>query len=132
MQNGRLGHNALKRTGAVALAIVLAGSAILGGRRYVWCAPMAEARERCCCPHEPSEYDTVRIECCEDRVAPSLPSAEQSDPVMPPVASPLRTAVIAIALFYRGFVPRPVRSSAPLARGGPGERVHAIASVYLI
>jgi hypothetical protein len=115
-----------------ALALAVATSAFLGGRAYLWCAPMAEARARCCCPPRSADHDALRIECCDERVAPSLPSGVRAALDTPTIAPAPAVAVAAISEIGGALVRRPACAIGPLARAGPGERVHAILSVYLI
>jgi len=106
----------------------------VGGRAYVWCAPMAEARAHCCCPDAPSAHDAISVECCDDRITPSLPSTERgqaSSLAIPPAAL---VAVLALELLFAREVPPEAwrQRAIGAARAGPSERVHARASVYLI
>ena len=116
------------------LGLTLAVTSVLGGRGYVWCAPMAEARAHCCCPHRPAEHDAIRVDCCDDRTAPSLPSAERTASAAPFIAPSLRVAVLSLEEAFGCDALHDVTPGYALrtARAGPDQRVHASASVYLI
>jgi len=104
-------------------------TSILGGRAYVFCAPMGEARAHCCCPSDEEPGPALRVHCCDDHVTPSLPSAEH-DPrgapaalVLAPVAQIGAPALRAVARHSPG------RRSIG-ARAGP--RLHTLHSVFLL
>ena len=119
---------------ALAMGLAVALTALAGGRAYVWCAPMAEARAHCCCPSAPAAHDAIGADCCDDRLTPSLPSTERAQASTLAIAPPGLIAVLALELmFAREVAPdawrqRDIRA----ARAGPRQRVHARASVYLI
>jgi hypothetical protein len=121
-------------TTALAMGLAVALAVLGGGRAYVWCAPMAEARAHCCCPHAAAAHDAIRVDCCDDRVTPSLPSTERGQASTLAIAPPALVAVLALDLLFG----REAASDAShehairAARAGPRERLHARASVYLI
>jgi hypothetical protein len=126
---------------ALTAASVLALGAV-GGRAYLWCGPMEEARLHCCCPVDEDLEDVARIAraCCEPRRLGVLPDG--ADPrvaaldlvIAPPVSTSPSWAPPALeepplALAVVGRAPREIR---PPPRDGPGARVHARCSVYLL
>jgi hypothetical protein len=127
-------QSAIRRAGALGIAIAIALSAVIGGRAYVFCAPMAEARAHCCCPHRPVAHETIGIECCDDRVTPTLPSLERASLDAPAIPPAPVVAVLALdVLFARAAPVATIRErGVASARDGPGPRLHARASVYLI
>ncbi|MDQ3034448.1 MAG: hypothetical protein M3Y87_18715 [Myxococcota bacterium] len=115
------------------LATALAGAAVTAGWSFVVCAPMAEARMHCCCPPASRATDVIARTCCEDRSVPSLPGVDTHESTPKTFAAPL-LAVLPLALLLGGFeasaaeqAPRGVE-----ARAGPGERLHATHSVFLL
>lgn len=96
---------ALLRAGvAVATAALLLTSALFGGRVYLWCAPMRQAMERCCCeiPPDPAVVadagrQELRRSCCEARSLDVLPeaSAGAATPDVPPPAVLVELATLA-------------------------------------
>lgn len=77
-----LGLALLRAAIAAATAALLLTSALFGGRVYLWCAPMRQAMERCCCeiPPDPAAVadpgqQELRRSCCEARSLDVLPEA---------------------------------------------------------
>jgi hypothetical protein len=124
----------LARALALGLSLVVAASALFGGRAYVWCAPMAEARDHCCCPHGHDTHDAWRVDCCDDRQTPSLPSVERGATATADIPPAALVLVLALELAFLDPGPDGDERAYALraARAGPRERVHALHSVYLI
>lgn len=115
------------------LATALAGAAVTAGWSFVLCAPMAEARLHCCCPPASRATDVIARACCEDRSVPSVPQVESHESTPRTLAAPL-LAVLPLAMLLGGVeassierAPRGVE-----ARAGPGQRLHATHSVFLL
>ncbi|GAB4203513.1 MAG: hypothetical protein OHK0013_17660 [Sandaracinaceae bacterium] len=130
----------------LSIAVITAASALalgaVGGRAYLWCAPMEEARLHCCCPVDEDLEDVARIArtCCEPRAIGDL--LDGTDPriaslglvIAPPATEPVRWSPRlevepSLALAVPARRPREIR---PPPRDGPGERLHARCSVYLL
>lgn len=96
----------------------------LGGLSYVWCAPMARALLRSCCPSAEQHHGGPSIEqpCCEShRVAPLATFASHA-PVDPWIGPAPMVCLLALAvLFAAGAAPPAtrVRLRARQARAGP-------------
>jgi hypothetical protein len=126
---------------ALTAASVLALGAV-GGRAYLWCAPMEQARLHCCCPVDEDLEDVARIAraCCEPRALGELPDGTGPrvagvDLVLAPPTEPRASwtapALAELRLTLAVVPPRP-REIRPPPRDGPGARVHARCSVYLL
>jgi len=128
----------------VALATAASALALgaVGGRSYLWCEPMHEARLHCCCPlpdEDLADQDLVSVACCEPRTVADLPSgtdARAQAPVVPapPPALPV-VAMLEPPALDEGWLTAPSRRIAlpsQPARAGPGRRLHARCSVYLL
>lgn len=119
---------------AAALGFVLVSCAVLGGRAYVWCAPMGRALAHCCCAPAPTDHAALRTSCCDSRVSPSLPSADAGGMATPPVLPPLAFTLPVPDTTERRW-PRARGTGLPpvhAARAGPRLRLHARHSVYRI
>ncbi len=128
----------------VALATAASALALgaVGGRSYLWCEPMHEARLHCCCPlpdEDLADQDLLSTACCEPRTVADLPygtDALAQAPIIPapPPALPL-VAMGELPEPDEGWLAAPSRRiglpSQP-ARAGPGSRLHARCSVYLL
>lgn len=118
---------------AAAFAVLFAVAATAQGWSYLWCAPMQQARMSCCCPTS-HDHDAIRGVCCDQRTIPALERVDLTS--SPPAAAdaPL-VAILPRSLLYPAATP--VRTSVDrwidgAARAGPGRRVHAAHSVYLL
>jgi hypothetical protein len=114
----------------------------VGGRAYLWCAPMGEARLHCCCPAPDEDLEDAPLvsrACCEPRTVGELLDATDAriaaldlvgapPPSLPRiVGAPLLEPELDARL-----APQPPRRARHPARAGPGRRLHAQVSVYLL
>lgn len=115
----------------------------VGGRAYLWCAPMAEARMHCCCPAPDEDLEDAPLvsrACCEPRTVGELLDGTDVrvaalDVVGAP--APLAPRLVSVpAAVERDASARvataPPRRARHPARAGPGRRLHAQVSVYLL
>lgn len=98
------GKALLRAAIAAATAALLLTSALFGGSVYLWCAPMRQAMERCCCeiPPDPAVVvdpgqQELRRSCCEARSLDVLPEASGGEPApdVPPPAVLVELAILA-------------------------------------
>ncbi|MBZ0115787.1 MAG: hypothetical protein K8H88_02245 [Sandaracinaceae bacterium] len=107
---------------------VASGTATL---RLLWCAPMHEARLTCCCPTSGPDTCEIGHACCEAQERAAIPDTtarDAHDTIAAPSYAPFPALVVLDAREDRALA----RRAAVVARAGPGLRVHARASVYLI
>lgn len=119
---------AARRALAAALALAVFAVSLVGGARFVWCAPMARAMAHSCCPstHAAGERPAPAVEpqCCEARRLASLPLTTfdlAPDLAVPP---PLAVGLVVFALvLLTALAPRaPPRVRPRLARARAGPR----------
>lgn len=115
------------------VGLALAAHASLAGLSFVWCAPMQAARLSCCCPvPRGGDEDRISRTCCEDRTLAQVQSVIGGERAPALFAA----ALVAVASLF-DFALGPSSEALahehdPRARAGPGERVHARTSVYLL
>ena len=113
----------LRRLGAVAVLAAFVSASFASGRAYVWCSMMDEVVPTCCCAGDDDdqasssstpEGPAVRLDCCQQRAEPGLPSIRLGAPVAD-IAPPQRAFVAAA----QPFLPRASLTSLPLRRVEP-------------
>lgn len=131
MRPGWLRKRRVKRLLAAAFGVVLAFGAGSATARFLWCAPMEQARLACCCPVE-HERETWRAPCCEaqERFSHEAVQAEDNSPRI--VAAAPAPLVALLEMVDREPSAHARADHSLHARAGPSERLHAIHSIYLI
>jgi hypothetical protein len=105
--------------------------AALGGLSYVWCAPMARALLRSCCPAAEQHHHGASIEqpCCESQRVAHLATFASHAPFDPWIGPAPLVCLLALAvLFAVGSEPplARVRLRARQARAGPAPPLYLL------
>lgn len=141
-RSARLPHAAWAARALLTLLVAIAtfASVVQAGAAFVVCAPMQRALATCCCPQAPEREERPAVErpCCEDQTVPAADRGDTSTEPSPTlVGDVVRLAAASVPPPRRALLLEEHRPTAALrlhapARAGPGLRLHARNSVFVI